>query len=211
MMGNHPTRRKISNADRAEMARLRSQLREASERYTYGAISAFDAGQMERAIVKRIEDATAFELATIPVVHEQSGIVVGLITYVHDSNDTHRRTETKTLEQCRAGLFLSTERAIDVWTSVMRDVRSGSSLRFAANRLALVRRVIVPPSEVLEAIAAVYAEHWRTPDQRAPLEDVMRELERIRDTTMTGRGFLTLAAQRVLDKQPPSMVLGAMM
>lgn len=209
---------KISDTDRSdirEVLRLQETLSRIED------ITAWSAA------FRREESLYKFVLSTVPVTDESTGATLGNVTYVSDCNSPFRHTETELKSRDRAFAIARdlVRDELDAWHELVQPLRNGMGPNLhwtgeaqyahdgARRSLPLfksVRTIRVDPADIAAFRDAIVWRHWRTPNDRPFLDEIMAELDRIEKINVSGRGTLTLAAERVLSGSEAKMILGAM-
>ena len=179
------------------------------------------------AAFRREEELYKFVLSTVPVTDEFTDAILGNVTYVSDCNSPFRHIETELKSRDRA---FATARdlaheELEAWRELVSPLRDGmvpnlywtgeaqyahDGARRSLSLFRSVRTIEVNPVDIEEFRSAIVWRHWRSPNDRPILDEIMTELDRIENIIVNGRGTLTLAAERVLNNSEAKMVLGAM-
>jgi hypothetical protein len=210
---------KITDADKREMLDLERAAETVRQRGPDN--DPFAAGR-RFSEASRVRDAAyRFTLRTDLVMHGDA--CIGAITYVSDTNSPHKINTSETTSYAIAGVVSAQSET----TAALDELRSLDELRlmFGAtgeaqhyremtpHTLTLLRalRGVSVPAETLKSWkSCMYAAAWHKPNMRTQLELVAAELDRLSRTMVSGRGHVTLAAQRVIDGADANMVFGAM-
>ena len=160
---------------------------------------------------RKYESSILFELATEPIMAPHC--CIGNVTYVTATTDVHmlddrlvdRAGRDAAAERVRQRLATAIEAAVEL------SARADGG-RMPTSALLRETQSVWLDRGILDRLRLATLEHaFRRPDERAYSEALLAQIDRAQRTGIpTGRGELTNAAQRVLGRAEPSMILGAM-